>query len=267
MPHGGPHARDRWGFDPEVQWLANRGYAVLQVNFRGSSGYGKAFLDAGDRQWGRKMQEDLEDAVRWAVQQEIADPGRVAIYGGSYGGYAALAGAALSPTLFRCAVALNAPSDLQAMLRSFPAYWKLERAERIRRVGDPDDPADAARLRATSPLFLVERIEVPILLAQGARDPRVTVEQAERFVAAVAERGGRLTYALYPDEGHMLGRTENNLDFHARAEAFLASCLGGRLEPTTGARVMGSSALVRDVGMDRDEGVTPARSAPSDESR
>ncbi len=248
FPHGGPWARDTWGYQPMVQWLANRGYAVLQVNFRASTGYGKAFLNAGDREWGRKMHLDLVDTVAWAVKQGYADPRRVAILGGSYGGYSALAGATFTPDLFRCSVPIVAPSNLFTLLRSFPAYWKPFMARAHRQIGNPDDPKDEALLRAASPLFSADRIKIPLLLGQGANDPRVKQAEAEQIVAAIEKSGGRITYVLYPDEGHGFARPENRTDFNARAEVFLAGCLGGRVEPMTGDRIPGSTAVVREVG-------------------
>lgn len=251
FPHGGPWARDRWGFDATAQWFANRGYAVLQVNFRGSTGFGKAFVNAADRQWGLKMHDDLVDAVRWAVAQGIADPKRIAVYGGSYGGYSALAAATFTPELFRCAVPIVAPSNLFTLLRSFPAYWKPFIAQVHRRVGNPDDPKDEALLRAASPLFSADRIKIPLLLGQGANDPRVRQQEAEQIAAAIEKNGGRVTYVLYPDEGHGFARPENRTDFNARAEVFLGECLGGRVEPLPGDRVPGASAVVKEIGARR----------------
>jgi dipeptidyl aminopeptidase/acylaminoacyl peptidase len=248
FPHGGPWGRDEWGYDPWAQWFANRGYATLQVNFRGSTGYGKAFLNAGNREWGRKMHADLVDTVAWAVKQGWADPKRIAVVGGSYGGYSALAGATFTPDLFRCSVPLVAPSNLFTLLRSVPSYWAPFLAQLHRRVGNPDDPADEALLRAASPLFAADRIRIPILLGHGANDPRVKQAEAEQIVAAIERNGGRVTYVLYPDEGHGFARPENRTDFNARAERFLAECLGGRAEPMAGDRIAGSTAVVREVG-------------------
>ena len=246
--HGGPWARDTWGFEPTTQWLANRGYAVLQPNFRGSTGYGKRFLNAGNREWGKKMHDDLVDGVAWAVAAGVADPAKVGIFGGSYGGYATLAGLAFTPELFACGVDIVGPSNLETLLGTTPPYWKALRRMLDARVGNPDDPKDDALLRAASPLFKAEAIRRPLLIAQGANDPRVKQAESEQIVAAIAGNGGRATYVLYPDEGHGFARPENRLDFHARAEAFLAASLGGRVEPMDGDRHPGSTAVVREVG-------------------
>ncbi len=227
--HGGPWHRDVWGYDPEAQWLANRGYACLQINFRGSTGYGKAFLNAGDREWGGKMQDDLSDAVYWAVQRRIADPARVAIYGGSYGGYAALAGATFTPDLFRCAVSVVGPSNLITFINSIPPYWSSYRAMLHQRVGDPD--AEPEFLRSRSPLFHVDRIRIPLLIAQGANDPRVKRAESEQIVEALKAKGLDHEYLLFEDEGHGFAKPENRLRFYAAAERFLARHLGGRAEP------------------------------------
>lgn len=226
--HGGPWHRDVWGYDPEAQWLANRGYACLQVNFRGSTGYGKQFVNAGDREWGGKMHDDLVDAVRWAVDRGIADPERVAIYGGSYGGYAALVGATLTPELFRCAVSIVGPSNLITFIQSIPPYWASYLSMLRRRVGDPVD--DAEFLRSRSPLSHVDRIRIPMLIAQGANDPRVKRAESEQVVAAMQEKGIDHEYVVFEDEGHGFAKPENRLAFYAAAERFLARHLGGRQE-------------------------------------
>ena len=229
LVHGGPWHRDVWGYDPEAQWLANRGYACLQVNFRGSTGYGKAFLNAGNREWGAKMHDDLVDAVRWAVAGGVADPERVAIYGGSYGGYAALAGATFTPDLFRCAVDIVGPSNLITFLETIPPYWSTFRAMMHERVGNP--ASDAEFLRSRSPLTYADRIRIPLLIAQGANDPRVKQAESEQIVAALAAKGISHEYLLFPDEGHGFAKPENRLKFYAAAEQFLARHLGGRCEP------------------------------------
>ncbi len=226
--HGGPWHRDVWGYDPEAQWFANRGYACLQVNFRGSTGYGKHFLNAGDREWGGKMHDDLVDAVRWAVDEGIADPTRIAIYGGSYGGYAALVGATFTPELFRCAVAIVGPSNLITFINTIPPYWSSYLETLHRRVGHPERDADM--LRARSPLSHVERIQIPMLIAQGANDPRVKQAESEQIVAAMREKGIEYEYLLFPDEGHGFAKPENRLTFYAHAERFLAKHLRGRFE-------------------------------------
>ena len=226
--HGGPWARDMWGYDPEAQWLANRGYACLQVNFRGSTGYGKEFVNAGDREWGAKMHDDLADAVRWAVEEGIADPERVAIYGGSYGGYAALSGAAFTPELFRCAVDIVGPSNLVTLIESIPPYWETLRSTFTERVGNP--ATEREFLESRSPLFYADDISIPILIAQGANDPRVKQQESEQIVAALKEKGLDHEYLLFEDEGHGFARPENRLKFYAEAEAFLARHLGGRAQ-------------------------------------
>src|SRR5208337_4298516 len=246
--HGGPWARDSWRFDPYVQMLANRGYAVLQINFRGSTGFGKKYLHAGDRQWGLKMQTDLTDGVRWAVDEGIADPARVAIFGGSYGGYAALAGAAFTPELYRCAVDECGPSNLFTLLASFPPYWQVARSIFFTRVGNPGDPGDKELLTTASPLFSADKIKVPMLIGQGANDPRVKQAEAEQIVDAIARHRGSAVYVLYTDEGHGFVRPDNRLDFTARMEKFLADNLGGRYEPMKGDRIAGSTARLRVVG-------------------
>ena len=226
--HGGPWARDVWGYDPEAQWFANRGYACLQVNFRGSTGYGKDFLNAGNREWGAKMHDDLVDAVGWAIEEGVADPDRVGIYGGSYGGYAALAGATFTPDLFRCAVDLVGPSSLITLIRSIPPYWEPLKVIFTERVGDPETEEEF--LKDRSPLFFVDRIRIPMLIAQGANDPRVKQAESEQIVAAMQERGIDHEYLLFEDEGHGFARPENRLRFYAAAERFLARHLGGRTE-------------------------------------
>jgi dipeptidyl aminopeptidase/acylaminoacyl peptidase len=248
LVHGGPWTRDAWGFNSSAQWFANRGYAVLQPNYRGSTGYGKRFLHAGDRQWGKTMHTDLVDAVNWAVAQGIADPKRVAIYGGSYGGYSALAGATFTPDLFRCAVDIVGPSNLFTLLRSVPPYWKPILSMFRARIGDIDDPKDEALLRAASPLFSADKNRIPLLIGQGANDPRVKQAESEQIVAAIDKQGGNAIYVLYSDEGHGFARPENRTDFNARAEQFLADQLGGRAEPMQGDRMPGSTAVVRVVG-------------------
>jgi dipeptidyl aminopeptidase/acylaminoacyl peptidase len=226
--HGGPWARDAWGYDPEAQWLANRGYLCVQVNFRGSTGYGKAFVNAGDREWGGRMHDDLVDAVAHITGQQWADPARVAIYGGSYGGYAALVGAAFTPELFRCAVDIVGPSNLKTLIETIPPYWAPMIAQFHNRVGDPARDEDF--LWSRSPLSRVRDIKIPLLIAQGANDPRVKQAESEQIVAALTEAGIDHEYMLFPDEGHGFAKPENRLRFYAAAERFLARYLGGRIE-------------------------------------
>ncbi len=226
MVHGGPWARDVWGYDPQVQWLANRGYACVQVNFRGSTGYGKQFLNAGDKQWGTAMQDDLTDAVAHVIAQGWVDRDRVGIYGGSYGGYAALAGATFTPDVYRCAIDVVGPSNLLTLLSSLPEYWKPLIAHMHRRVGNPETEKDM--LWDRSPLSRVDAIRIPVLIAQGANDPRVKQAEAEQIVAALREKGLPYDYLLFEDEGHGLAKPDNRERFFAAAERFLAQHLGGR---------------------------------------
>jgi dipeptidyl aminopeptidase/acylaminoacyl peptidase len=227
--HGGPWVRDAWGYDGEAQWLANRGYLAVQINYRGSTGYGKAFVNAGDREWGAKMHDDVVDAVNWIVEQGYADPDKVAIYGGSYGGYAALVGAAFTPDVFACAVDIVGPSDLRTLINSIPPYWAPMIAQFHTRVGNPDTEPDF--LWSRSPLSRAGDIRIPLLIAQGANDPRVKQAEAEQIVAALTEKGIDHEYMLFPDEGHGFAKPENRLKFYAAAERFLAKHLGGRFEP------------------------------------
>jgi len=229
--HGGPWGRDAWGYRPDAQWFANRGYACLQVNFRGSTGYGKEFVNAGDREWGRNMHYDLVDAVQWAVDQGIADPRKVAIFGGSYGGYAALVGATFTPDLFCCAVDIVGPSNLITLIKTIPPYWSTLLATFHKRVGNPDTEEEF--LKSRSPLFKVDQIKIPILIGQGANDPRVKQAESEQIVEAMKSKKIDYEYMLFPDEGHGFARPENRLKFFAAAEKFLARHLGGRYEETS----------------------------------
>jgi dipeptidyl aminopeptidase/acylaminoacyl peptidase len=226
--HGGPQVRDTWGYNPEAQWLANRGYLCVQVNYRGSTGYGKSFINAGDREWGGKMHDDLVDAVSHIVDQGWADPARVAIYGGSYGGYAALVGAAFTPDVFCCAVDIVGPSNLKTLLETIPPYWAPMIAQLHRRVGNPATDEDF--LWSRSPLSRARDIRIPLLIAQGANDPRVKQAESEQIVAALADAGIDHEYMLFPDEGHGFAKPENRIKFYTAAERFLARYLGGRFE-------------------------------------
>ncbi|MBI4042459.1 MAG: S9 family peptidase [Deltaproteobacteria bacterium] len=226
--HGGPWARDSWGFNPTAQWFANRGYACLEVNFRGSIGYGKSFINAGDKEWGGKMQDDMVDAVRWAVDQGYADPQKIAIYGGSYGGYAALVGATFTPDLFRCAIDIVGPSHLVSFIRSIPSYWSSYLAMFHKRVGNPDTEEEF--LKSRSPLFKVDQIKIPLLIAQGANDPRVKQAESEQIVEALKAKGIPHEYIVFPDEGHGFAKPQNRLKFYEAAEKFLAKCLDGRYQ-------------------------------------
>ncbi len=226
--HGGPWARDSWGYDGQVQWLANRGYAVLQINYRGSTGYGKRFLNAANREWGGKMHDDLVDGVGWTIEQGIADPKRIASFGGSFGGYATLVGLTFTPELFACGVDIVGPSNLITFQETIPPYWKPLEPILWQRVGHPVD--DAEFLKSRSPLFHVDKIVRPLLIAQGANDPRVKRSESLQMVEALKKAGKTVEYVEYPDEGHGFARPENRLNFFGRAERFLAEHLGGRCQ-------------------------------------
>jgi len=230
LPHGGPSARDVWGFAGLAQFLANRGYVVLMPNFRGSTGYGKKFLDAGNGEWGRKMQDDLTWGVKYLVAQGIADPKRVGILGGSYGGYATLAGVTFTPDLYAAAVDIVGPSDLPSLLESIPPYWEAQRKILYSRVADPSTPVGRALLEAESPLRYVNKIKTPLMVVQGANDPRVNRSQAEEIVIALRDRGYPVEFLMAPDEGHGFQRPVNNMACFMAAEAFLAKYLGGRYQ-------------------------------------
>jgi dipeptidyl aminopeptidase/acylaminoacyl peptidase len=224
--HGGPWERDRWTYDTEVQFLSNRGYAVLQVNFRGSTGYGKRFKRAAIGEFGRKMQDDLIDAVNWAVGRGIADPKRVAIYGGSYGGYATLAALAFTPDVFACGIDLVGPSSLVTLIKSFPPYWKpFLQSSWYLYVGDPDDPKAIEDMKARSPLYYAEHIMRPVLIAQGANDPRVKKAESDQIVESLRKAGKEVEYMVADNEGHGFVSPENMLKFYARMETFLAKHL------------------------------------------
>ena len=229
--HGGPWGRDEWGFDPGSQLWANRGYAVLKVNFRGSTGLGKDFINASKGEWAGKMHDDLIDAVNWAVAEGIADPQRVAIFGGSYGGYATLVGLTFTPEVFTCGVDIVGPSNLVTLLNNVPPYWMPFMPIMTELVGDPNTTEGVEFLSLRSPLSFVDKIEKPLLIAQGVNDPRVKQAEADQIVEAMKERNIPVTYVLYPDEGHGFARPENRLSFYAVTEAFLAQHLGGRYEP------------------------------------
>ena len=222
-PHGGPWARDNWGFNPEVQFLANRGYCVLQMNFRSSTGYGRQFWEAGFGQWGGKMQDDITDGVKWLVEQGIADPRRVGIYGGSYGGYATLAGVTFTPDLYAAAVDYVGVSNLLTFMNTVPAYWRPQLPQFYDMVGDP--VKDKARLEATSPALHAERIVTPLLVAQGANDPRVNKAESDQMVDALKKRGIDVQYMVKADEGHGFHNEENQFDFYGAMESFFAAHL------------------------------------------
>ena len=230
IPHGGPWARDSWGYNSLGQFFANRGYAVLMPNFRGSTGYGRKFLDAGNLEWGRKMQDDLTWGVKYMVAEGIADPKRVGIMGGSYGGYATLAGVTFTPDLYAAAVDIVGPSNLITLLDSIPPYWEAARKVFALRMGDPSTPQGKALLMAESPLNSADKIKTPLLVAQGANDPRVNRREAEQIVIALRDRGFSVEYILAPDEGHGFARPINNLALFMQSEKFLAQHLGGRFQ-------------------------------------
>ncbi len=228
VPHGGPWGRDSWGYSSFAQFLANRGYAVLQPNFRASTGYGKKFLDAGNNQWGDKMQDDLTWGVKHLVAEGIADPKRVGIMGGSYGGYATLAGVTFTPDMYAAAVAIVAPSNLNTLLGSIPPYWEQIRTLFHKRMGDPNTAEGKAQLERQSPLNHVSKIKTPLMIVQGANDPRVKKPEADQIVIALRERNYPVQYLLADDEGHGFQRPVNNMALFAEAEKFLAKYLGGR---------------------------------------
>jgi dipeptidyl aminopeptidase/acylaminoacyl peptidase len=232
LPHGGPWGRDTWGYNSFAQFLANRGYAVLMPNFRASTGYGKKFLDAGNLQWGDKMQDDITWGVKHLIDQGIADPKRVGILGGSYGGYATLAGVTFTPDLYSAAVAIVAPSNLNTLLASIPPYWEAGRQLFYKRMGDPNTPEGKVQLDRQSPLNHVAKIKTPLLIVQGANDPRVKKAEADQIVVALRERNYPVQYLLAPDEGHGFARPVNNMAMFAESEKFLAKHLGGRYQQT-----------------------------------
>ena len=231
MVHGGPWARDGYGYNSYHQWLANRGYAVLSVNFRGSTGFGKEFIYAGDLEWGRKMHDDLVDAVDWAVAEGITAPDKVAIMGGSYGGYATLAGLTFTPEKFACGIDIVGPSNLETLLETIPPYWEPLIAQFHERMGNPNTPEGLAMLKERSPLHSADKIVKPLLIGQGANDPRVKQAESDQIVAAMQQKDIPVTYVLFPDEGHGFAKPTNNIAFNAVTENFLATCLGGRAEP------------------------------------
>jgi len=244
LVHGGPWARDSFGYRGYHQWLANRGYAVLSVNYRGSTGFGKNFISKADLQWGRKMHDDLLDAVDWAVKSGVTTRDQVAIMGGSYGGYATLAGMTFTPTTFACGVDIVGPSNLFTLLETIPPYWEAFKQQFYKRMGDPTTEEGRAMLKERSPLNYADQIQRPLLIGQGANDPRVNVRESDQIAAAMDAKKIPVTYVLFPDEGHGFARPVNNIAFNAVAENFLASCLKGRAEPI-GNALQGSTAQVK----------------------
>jgi dipeptidyl aminopeptidase/acylaminoacyl peptidase len=254
--HGGPWYRDSWGYNPMDQWLTNRGYAVLSVNFRGSTGFGKSFVNAANLEWGRKMHDDLIDAVNWAIKQKIAQPKGIAIMGGSYGGYATLAGLTFTPDVFACGVDIVGPSNLITLMKSIPPYWKPMLDLWTARVGDYRTEEGKRMLNERSPLTYVDRIVKPLLIGQGANDPRVKQAESDQIVKAMEDSSIPVAYVLFSDEGHGFARPENRQAFYAVAEAFLAKHLGGRYEPI-GKDFEGSSITV-PKGADQVPGLADA---------
>ena len=243
--HGGPWARDSYGYNPYHHWLANRGYAVISPNFRGSTGLGKAFIEAGNLQWGKAMHDDLIDVAQWAVKAGISQPDKIAIMGGSYGGYATLAGLAFTPTAFACGVDIVGPSNLETLLKTIPPYWEPIVKQFHERMGNPGTPEGLALLKSVSPLYSADKIVRPLLIGQGANDPRVNKAESDQIVAAMKAKNIPVTYVLFPDEGHGFAKPANNIAFNAVAENFLSTCLGGRAEPI-GETVKGSTAQIVD---------------------
>ena len=232
VPHGGPWARDVWGYDPLSQFLANRGYAVLQPNFRGSTGFGKRFLDAGNRQWGDRMQDDITWGVKYLVARGTVDAKRVGILGGSYGGYATLAGVAFTPDVYAAAVSIVGPSNLLTLLNSIPPYWEAGRKVFHERMGDPNTPEGKTQLERQSPLNSASKIRTPLMVVQGANDPRVNKRESDQIVVALRDRKFPVEYLVAPDEGHGFANPVNNMAAFAAAERFLAKYLGGRFQET-----------------------------------
>jgi dipeptidyl aminopeptidase/acylaminoacyl peptidase len=230
-PHGGPWARDDWGFDPEVQLLANRGYAVLQMNFRGSTGYGRKFWEASFGQWGRTMQDDITDGVQEMIKRGVADPKRVGIYGGSYGGYATLAGVAFTPDLYAAAVDYVGVANMLTFMKTIPPYWESGRKQMEEMIGYSDDEAGTARMKAASPLYSADKIKTPLLIAQGAHDPRVNKAESDQMVAALRARGIDVPYMVKDNEGHGFHNEENRFAFYRAMEQFFGKYLGGRVGP------------------------------------
>ncbi len=226
-PHGGPWYRDQWGFNPEVQFLANRGYAVLQVNFRGSTGYGREFWEIGFKEWGKSMQDDITDGVKWLISEGIADSTKIGIYGGSYGGYAVLAGLAFTPDLYACGVDYVGVSNIFTLLQTIPPYWEPMREMFYAMVGDPEK--DKELLTAASPLFHADKIKAPLFVAQGANDPRVKKAESDQIVNALKERGIDVPYMVKENEGHGFRNEENRFDFYGEMEKFLGQHLGGKV--------------------------------------
>jgi dipeptidyl aminopeptidase/acylaminoacyl peptidase len=258
-PHGGPWWRDSWGFNPWHLWLTNRGYAVMTINFRASTGFGKALTNAGDLEWGGKIIEDQVEAVQWCIEKGIADKHKIAIMGGSFGGFSVLAGLTFYPDLYACGVDLVGVSNLMTFMETIPPYWKTEMELLYKRVGDPRSEEGKALLKKHSPVNYIERISKPLLIAQGANDPRVNKDESDQVANAMKAKNIPVTYLLYPDEGHGMARPENGLSFYALAEAFLAKYLGGESEGI-GDDLQGSSMQVLE-GTKAIPGLQPLQAA------
>lgn len=256
LVHGGPWARDSWGMNPIHQWIASRGYAALSVNYRGSTGFGKSHVNASNKEWAGKMHDDLLDAVAWAVEKKIADKAKVAIMGGSYGGYATLVGLTFTPETFACGVDIVGPSSLVTLLEAVPPYWAPLVEQFTRRIGDHRTEEGKKFLLERSPISRVDKIQRPLLIGQGKNDPRVKQVESDRIVKAMQDKGIPVTYVLYPDEGHGFNRPENRVSFFAASEIFLAQCLAGPYEPV-GGDFKGSSITVPS-GVDRVFGLEEA---------
>jgi dipeptidyl aminopeptidase/acylaminoacyl peptidase len=248
--HGGPYLRDEWGFNSTHQWLANRGYAVLSINYRGSTGFGKAFVTAADREWGGKMHDDLIAGVDWAVARGIADPKRIGFYGASYGGYAALTAATRTPEVFACIVDIYGIANLLTFMAAIPPYWAPSFSVWKNRIGDPDTEEGRAFLRERSPLTHIARAFRPILIVQGLEDVRVTRAESEQMVAVLRQRNVPVTYVVFPDEGHGFSKPQNQIAFRAVTEAFLAKHLGGAAQPIDRTKDFAGSSLTVEVGAD-----------------
>lgn len=262
FPHGGPWGRDSWGYSPYVQLLANRGYAVLQPNFRASTGYGKKFLNAGNNEWGQKMQDDITWGVKYLIDQGIADPKRVGIMGGSYGGYATLAGVTFTPDVYAAAVAIVAPSNLKTLLESVPPYWESIRKIFYVRMGDPNTAEGLAQMRRQSPLYSADKIKTPLMVVQGANDPRVNKREADQIVVALRDRNYPVEYLVAPDEGHGFARPVNNMAMLAAAEKFLAKHLGGRYQESMSPEV---AKRLGEITVDPKTVKLPTSAAPGDQ--
>lgn len=263
LVHGGPWARDGYGYSGWNQWLANRGYAVLQVNYRGSTGFGKSFVNASEGQWSKAMHDDLIDGVEWAVSNGVTTRENVAIMGGSYGGYATLVGMTFTPDVFKCGVDIVGPSNLVTLFETFPAYWASFMEQWYRRVGDPRTEAGMQALVQASPITHVDNIKKPLLIGQGANDPRVVQAESDQIVEAMKAKNIPVTYVLFPDEGHGFARPENSKAFNAVTEGFLGTCLGGRVQPI-GGDFAGSSITV-PTGADDVPGLAEALQAHTQE--